>query len=230
MEVNKTSRKLGSIIGIIIIALGVAIIVKANIGIDPWGVFFNAVQLVYMQFKPDFFPNMRFGDSITIVSFVIVMSASFLLKEKIKWLSIIGGVLLGQFVNVWSFILSGLTPFKFDIMLLGLHIDLVSILMLLIGIVILSLGVGLTIHCPFIMTPVDYLMYALDIKIKKVPYGIIRVISDICMTLIGTMIILFLTQDMSQTRVGIGTILMFLITGLVIDIFQRKMKKYFETV
>lgn len=224
---KKTIAQLfGSVIGIIVIAFGVAIIVKASIGIDPWGVFFNAMQTVYMMCKTSFMPAISFGDSITIISIFIVIIASSLAKEKIKWLSIVGGVLLGQFVNVWSSILQ---IFVFPSIKVSLGItdfDIISMCMLFVGIFILSVGVAITIHYPFIMSPVDYLMYALDLKIKRVSYGMIRVISDVSITCVGALIIILTTGDTAMTKVGIGTVVMFLITGLVIDKVQQNIGKY----
>lgn len=222
---NTWKSIIGSVIGIIIIAFGVALIVKASIGIDPWGVFFNAMQMVYMSFKPTFMPAISFGDSITIISFFVVISASLIVKEKIKWLSIVGGILLGQFVNIWSWILQVFLFPKINIIVLGTSIDMMSFLLLIVGILILSFGVAITIYYPAIMSPVDYLMYALDVKIKHISYGVIRVISDITMTSLGALIILLLTHDFGKTRVGIGTVLMFLVTGIVIDKVQKMLGK-----
>lgn len=215
-------------IGIIVIALGVALIVKANIGIDPWGVFFNATQMTYMAFRPEWLPAISFGDSITIISFVIVISASLLIKEKIKWLSIVGGILLGQCVNIWAYLLQFVNIPVIELHLGSISINTVSFVFLVIGILILSFGVAITIHFPFIMTPVDYLMYAIDLKVPQIAYGIIRVISDITMTTIGALLILILTQDFSKTRVGIGTIILFFITGLVIDFIQKRIGQYLK--
>lgn len=228
---NEMSNKiwkqlLGSVLGIAIIAFGVALIVKASLGIDPWGVFFNAMQMIYMTFKLSFMPNISFGDSITIISFFIVIIASMLAKEKIKWLSIIGGVLLGQFVNVWSTVLQFVTFPEFKLSLGIMSVDSVSLFLLITGILILSFGVAITIHYPYIMSPVDYLMYALDLRIHNLSYGVIRVISDVTMTSVGALLAMSLIGDPGKTKVGIGTILMFLITGLVIDKIQKKMGEY----
>lgn len=228
MLMNKKTalQIIGSSGGIIIIALGVAFIVKANIGIDPWGVFFNAMQMLYMGLKPAFLPGIQFGDSITLVSVVVVISASLILREKIKWLSIIGGVLLGQCVNIWLSLLQNVNGPNWVVSFDSFSINIVSILGLCVGIVILSVGVAITIHYPFILSPVDYLMYAIDVKIKHVPYGVIRVISDVIVTLVGACIIFLLTGGVDQTRIGVGTIVMFLVTGLIIDVFQSKMKRF----
>lgn len=224
---KKTIAQLsGSIIGIIVIAFGVAIIVKANIGIDPWGVFFNAMQTTYMMFKTSFMPSISFGDSITIISVFIVIIASILAKEKIKWLSIVGGVLLGQFVNVWSSIIQMFVFPNVKISLGIIDFDIIGMMLLVVGIIILSFGVAITIHYPFIMSPVDYLMYALDLKIKRISYGMIRVISDVSITCVGALIIILTTGDTAMTKVGIGTVVMFLITGLVIDKIQQNIGKY----
>ncbi|MGL4662967.1 MAG: hypothetical protein ACRCV7_04745 [Culicoidibacterales bacterium] len=223
---NTWKSIIGSVIGIIIIAFGVALIVKASIGIDPWGVFFNAMQTVYMSFKLDFMPAISFGDSITIISFFIVISASLIVKEKIKWLSIVGGIILGQFVNIWSLIFQIFYFPQMTVSIFGASIDMVSLFLLVVGILILSFGVAITIYYPAIMSPVDYLMYALDVKIKHISYGVIRVISDITMTSLGALIILLLTHDFGKTRVGIGTVLMFLVTGIIIDKVQKMLGNY----
>lgn len=215
-----------SVIGIAIIAFGVSFIVKASIGIDPWGIFFNAMQMTYMTFKPQFMPSLLFGDSIMIVSCFLVLIASCMLREKIKWLSIIGGVLLGQFVNAWSFFLQYLHVPSAWFSIGGIALDGVNFLLLLIGILILSLGVAITIHFPFILTPVDYLMYALDIKIPFISYGLIRVFSDISISTVGVLMILSLTGDFGKTRIGVGTVVMLLITGLIIDKMQQMVGSY----
>lgn len=223
MELSKktVAQMFGSVVGIIVIAFGVSLVVKASVGIDPWGVFFNAMREVYMTYKLSSMPTLTLGDSITIVNIFIVVISSLLVKEKIKWLSIVGGIVLGQFVNVWSFLLTNITFGQINVELFGSTFNLIGYILLVLGIVVISFGIAITIHFPLVLSPVDYLAYALDKVVSPISYGVLRVISDISIAVLGMVIVLLVTGDFSRTRVGVGTILMFLVTGLVIDKMQQ---------
>lgn len=226
MKRKYVKSTLYSIVGIIIIAFGVAMIVKANVGFDPWGVFFNAMKELYLAVKPSFFPVIQLGDSITIVNVFIVLLASFLVKEKIKWLSIAGGIVLGQFVNVWSAIISPIAFPQYFVVLGPVNLDLVGMIILVISIFILSLGIVVTIYYPTIQTPVDYLAYAIDKVIPAINYGVLRVMSDCIAMCVGIIIVYGVTRDFAMTRVSVGTILMFMITGLVINLVKSITDKF----
>lgn len=200
-----------SLFGVVLLALGLALIVKASIGLDPWGVLFNGALNAYNKMTPEAWHVIKYGDMITILSTLFVFIASFMKKEPIKWLSILSGFFLGQFVNIWlSFIL--------PIPMTSGPLRIESYFVLLLGIVILSMGSTVSLTFSMLMSPVDYLVLAIKDKFPNKDYGMVRIGADTSAVILGSIITLLFTQNISAILIGIGTVIMFFGVGYVINL------------
>ncbi|MGL4663231.1 MAG: YczE/YyaS/YitT family protein [Culicoidibacterales bacterium] len=200
-----------SLIGVITLALGLALIVKAAIGLDPWGILFSGTLSAYNRVTPEAWHIFKYGDMITIVSTLFVFIASFMKKEPIKWLSILSGFVLGQFVNIWLI-------FLLPIPMTSGTFSWLSYLVLALGIVVLSLGSVIALTFSILMSPVDYLVLAIKEKFPKQEYGTVRICADTSAVILGSIITFVFTQNISNIPVGIGTIIMFFGIGYVINL------------
>lgn len=203
-----------SLIGVLFLAFGLATIFIANIGLDPWGVLFSGVLSAYNQVTPSNFHIISYGDMITIASTLFVFIASLMKKEKIKWLSIVSGFFLGQFVKLWIslWILIPLPAFYIG------PLNLISLLVLALGIFTLSLGSTIALNFSMLMTPVDYLILAIKDRFPNREYGPVRIGADTSAVIVGALITLVFTQNIAIVPVGIGTILMFFCVGIVMNL------------
>lgn len=203
-----------SLVGVIFLALGLATIVKAAIGLDPWGVLFFGVLSAYNKVTPLELHFIQYGDMITIVSTIFVLIASLMKKERIKWLSIVSGFFLGQFVNIW-------VALWFSIQIPSVFIgsfNVMSLLILAFGIFTLSLGSTISLNFPMLMTPVDYLILAIKDYFPNREYGPVRIMADTSAVIVGYIITFIFTQNFFTASIGIGTILMFFCVGFVINL------------
>lgn len=200
-----------SLLGIITLALGLAIFVKAAIGLDPWGVLFNGALNAYERVTPPSWHIFKYGDMITILSTLFVFIASFMKKTSVKWLSILSGFFLGQFVNIWLLFLLPL-PLTTGVL------NPISYIILAVGIVILALGSIITLTFSLLMSPVDYLILAIAEKFPNKQYGTVRIFADTSAVILGTIITLCFTQNIHLVLVHIGTVIMFFGTGYVINL------------
>lgn len=211
-----------SLIGIIFIALGLAIFVKAAIGLDPWGVLFNGSLNAYKTLLPKQLHIFQYGDMITLVSTLFVFIASYMKKESIKWLSIISGVVLGQCVNLWVALLGA--PLQTNIF------NPTSYILLILGIVALAVGSVVSLSFPILLSPVDYLILAIKDKFPKVKYGPVRIGADTSAVILGTIITLVFTQQMNLVLVNVGTVIMFFGIGFAINLLLPLITPYLKKI
>lgn len=209
-----------SLIGVILVAFGLAATVRASIGLDPWGVLFNSCLLTYKHFTPE---NLQlkfitYGNMITIISALFVVIASLLRKERLKVLSIISGIFLGTFVNLWIEILGKIT---FPTLFIG-PFNIVAILIVLFGIIVLSFGSSISLQFPILMTPVDYLVLAIKDRFPNQPYGIVRTCIDTSAVILGSIITYLVLFNITLIPLGLGTILNFFLIGYVINFISPR--------
>lgn len=211
----KVKNFLFSSLGIIIVSFGVALVAVVNYGLDPWGVLFNGFALAWNKVSPFGF-NILYGDAITIVSVFTVTIASFILKERWNYLSVIAGIVLGQFVNIFAAILS---VFDFD----GTPVKIIAIF---VAMILIGIGISFTIIFPFFMSPVDYFSIAVD-KLTPTNYGVTRVICDTSAVALGFIVVYALTQNFTESKIGFGTVIMFLLGGIIVNFCLTNMQKIF---
>lgn len=207
-----------SFIGVILVAFGLAATVRGAIGFDPWGVLFNSCLLTYNKFTPQSWHIIAYGNMITIVSAFFVVIASLLRKERLKVLSIISGIFLGTFVQIWISLLLNIT---LPTLLIG-PLNIVSILVVLFGIVVLSFGSSISLQFSMLMTPVDYLVLAIKERFPNHPYGIVRTCIDTSAVILGSIITFLVLFDITLVPLGLGTILNFFLIGYVINFISPR--------
>lgn len=129
-------------IGLLIMALGIVLILKANLGATPWDVL--QVGLYYQL-------GLTIGSWSIIVGFFI-LGVSALINKKIPQIgAFINMILVGVFIDMYLFLPIMQTPSHF----IG------KLLMFLIGIIIMCYGMGFYISANLGAGPRDSLMLAL---------------------------------------------------------------------
>lgn len=215
-----------SLLSIIILAFGLAAIVIASIGFDPWGILFNGALLAYNKITPESLHFLKYGDMITIISTFFVFLVALVKRTKVKWLSILSGIFLGQFVNLWINLWQFITipNIQFGIF------PFTSLLILTIGILALSLGSSIALSFSMLMSPVDYLISTISNTFSNHAYGHIRIIADTSAVIIGVIIVFAFTFSFNQTQVGVGTIILFFAVGYVINLILPSLTKLLSNI
>jgi len=184
------------IIGIFILAFGVNMMVKADIGMNPWSVFQLGLCNIF---------HIPFGLSIQIVGFVLIIFSFLIGKIKPRAGTIVNMILGGFFIDNLFY---PIIPF-----VSGLW---TQIMLMLIGIIITAIGSALYISADLGAGPRDSLMIAIYFITNK-SIGFVRTGLEAIVLLIG-----FLMGG----KVGIGTILFVLLFGAFLQISLKFLKLF----
>jgi len=181
-------RILHLVIGVFLYALGIVLTLKANIGYAPWEVFHVGLALT---------TGITIGLASIIAGVVIVIIVT-VCGEKIGLGTICSMVLTGVFIDL--IIILNIIPLAGNLT--------VSIVMLIIGLLVISIGSYYYIKSAFGAGPRDNLMVVLNRK-TKMPVGFCRSIVELSVTLAGWLL---------GGMVGIGTVISIFAIGLCIQV------------
>lgn len=185
-------RTIKLMIGLMLYGLGVYLGIQANIGLAPWDAFAMGISLQ---------TGLLFGNAAMIVS-LVVLAVDFLLKEKIGFGTILNGILVGKFVDLYDWI--GLFP-KMENFWLG-------IVVLLAGQVVICFASYFYIGAGFGCGPRDSLMVAVAKRLDKLPIGVIRILVE------GTAL---LSGWLLGAKVGLGTVIAVFGIGTLMEYIFR---------
>lgn len=177
--------------GTALTALGVVMMLQANIGLEPWSVFHQGLERT---------AGISFGMASSLTGFLAILAAV-LLGESFGIGTIINIVLCGVLIDVLN--AAALIPPMSSI--------LPSVLMLFAGMVVLAVGTWLYMASELGSGPRDALTVALARKTRR-SVGPCRVVMDCTVTAIG-----FLMGG----KVGIGTVIAAVFVGWIIDLTFR---------
>lgn len=153
------------IVGLLIMAFGIVLIIKADLGASPWDVFHIGL---YKQL------GLTIGSWSIIVGFFILLISALLMKRLPQIGAFLNMLLVGVFIDMYMMIPFFTTPTTLS----G------KIIMLLIGIIVNGYGMGLYISSRAGAGPRDSLMIALtEITKWKVQY--IRSGMEVIVLIIG---------------------------------------------
>ena len=160
--------------GLLVISLSIGFITKASLGTPPISSIPYSLSLI--------FPSLTLGNFTIIYSLLLVLLQLVILgKEADKvslGLQVIISFVFGYFIDFGLMILRDFSP----------EIYWERIACVLIGCFGLAFGVYLQIVADFTMVPGDGFAYALSVRIKRKPYRVVRVCSDVTMIVIAALI------------------------------------------
>lgn len=194
-------RLLFFIFGMLILTMGVALIIRSNLGASAW----DALAVGESQMF-----NLTVGTFVFINGVVLIFINAFLMKRKPEILAAISILIIGALIDFWLLIIFGdLSPQS----LAG------QAAILLFGILSMGIGVAIYLQANFPASPMDTLMVAIHTR-----FGLnlrnSRIISESFALLLA-----FLFRG----AIGVGTIVVTLTLGLVVQffypVFQRALQK-----
>lgn len=188
-------RVLRAIGGLLFFAVGVFLMVQANIGLAPWDVF--SMGLSYHL-------PLSYGQSMVCISLSIVL-LDVLLKEEIGVGTILGAILVGSAVDVYT-ALHLVSPC--DTLLGGL-------LMMTAGLFIMGIGQVIYMGAALSCGPRDALLVALGRRLRKLPIGAVQILLQACALLVGWLL---------GGPVGVGTVVAVFGIGLSMQLVFRVLK------
>jgi uncharacterized protein len=197
---EKAIRWIVFIVGLMVLALGVALTIKAkHLGIGPWDVFHVGLN---KQF------GLTIGSWAIIAGFIIIVISAYLTKTLPKLGTFLNMLLIGLFIDFFMFILPSPT-----------HI-VTQILVFVIGVVILAYGIGLYIAADVGAGPRDNLMLAI---VKKTGWNVSWVRG-------GMEILVLIFGWMLGGPVGIGTLFIALSLGPIVGISLKQSERFVKSM
>lgn len=193
--------------GLLVISLSIGFITKASLGTPPISSIPYSLSLI--------FPSLTLGNFTIIYSLLLVLLQLVILgKEADKvslGLQVIISFVFGYFIDFGLMILGDFSP----------EIYWERIACVLIGCFGLAFGVYLQIVADFTMVPGDGFAYALSVRIKRKPYRVVRVCSDITMIVIAALIGMVAMGTPGGVREG--TVICALLIGTIAGVYFSKL-------
>ncbi|MCH1624240.1 YitT family protein [Fredinandcohnia sp. SECRCQ15] len=193
-------RMLFYVTGLLILAFGISLTIKADIGAGAWDALNVGLSKTI---------GLTVGVWVFIVGFIVLFVNAILLKRMPNFLSLITIFIIGIFIDFWLIIALG-------------HWDpegyVLKFAVLIVGLFIASVGIAIYLQAEFPLSPLDHLMIAISTRFN-VRVGIAKTIGE----LTGLMMAFLFSGP-----IGIGTILVTVLIGPFIQfffpIFERLMK------
>lgn len=194
-------RILFYVIGLIILAFGISLTIKADIGAGAW----DALNVGLSQTI-----GLTVGIWVFLVGFIVLFVNGILLKKMPDFLSLVTIFIIGMFIDFWLLVvLVNWVPEGFGW----------KFLVLLCGLIIASAGIAIYLQAAFPLSPLDHLMIAISTRFN-VRVGVAKTIGELT-----GLVLAFVFHG----PIGVGTILVTLLIGPFIQWFfpkfERLMKK-----
>jgi len=187
-------RFLNMVTGLFLYALGIVLMINANIGYAPWEVFHVGLANTI---------GLSIGVTSIIAGIVIVIIVT-VMGEELGLGTICSMLITGVFIDILFFI--NIIP--------KINNFLVGIIMLITGLFILAIGSYFYIKSAFGVGPRDNLMIVLAKK-TKLPVGLCRGVIELSVTVVGWVL---------GGMVGIGTVISVIAIGFFIQIIFKILK------
>lgn len=193
------------LIGLIVTALGLAVCVRADLGISP------ITTLAYALNRA--FPALSLGTYVFFQHVVFFILTLALLRRGFKPFQLLQlpcSFVFGYFVDVWEMLLRRLT----------LNTYPSRIILLLLGCVIVALGFSLVYTSHVALEANTAFLNALSLRTGK-PYGTLKTITDVIIVIMAAAVALIFLR----TVVGIreGTVIAALIVGPIAGFFNKRL-------
>lgn len=184
------------VIGILILALGVAFTILSNSGTSP----FDAT-LVGLSKKV----GLSVGSWEIIISFIIIFCNSFLQRKRPEFLGLLTAFFTGFGIDLWLFLLSPIIkPESF----------LSEILWLSLGIIGIGLGTAIYLRTKITPSPLDHLMLVIR---ERFELSILYSRTLVYAIFLGIALI-------AGGPIGIGTIITVILGGPILNFFMTPVK------
>ena len=194
-------------VGLLVISLSIGFITKASLGTPPISSIPYSLSLI--------FPSLSLGNFTIIYSLLLVFLQLVILGKKADKVSlglqVVISFVFGYFIDFGMMLLGDFSP----------EIYWERIVCVLIGCFGLAFGVYLQIVADFTMVPGDGFAYALSVRIKKKPYRVVRVCSDVSMIVIAAIIGYIGMGTTGGVREG--TVICALLIGTIAGVYFSKL-------
>lgn len=191
------------LLGLLILAFGVAFSINSQLGVSP----VNSLPYVVCTIT-----GFDIGTCVSGVFFIYVLAQILLLKDKFEWfnlLQILFAFLFGRFVDLAKTVLHNFVPVTyFD-----------QLFMLTVSIILIAFGVSLYMDTKLIYMPMEGMTQAVASKFPKTEFHNLKIILDSCTVIIATLLSFGFTGELYGIREG--TVFCALLVGCAMKPLQK---------
>lgn len=200
---NEQNQNLGSILknsllaafGLFVFGIGVYLSIQANIGVGPWDTFYLGINKA---------TGIQYGTISVTISFIVI-GIDILLKERVGIGMLLDAVIVGKTVDLMNWL--DLVPAQQN-MITGL-------LIMVVAMFIMGFSIYLYMSAGLCCGPRDTLLVAVGKRLPKVPIGLISS---------GIMLVVFILGWLLDGPIGVGTVILVLLQGPVMQFAFHVMK------
>ncbi|MFA6800507.1 MAG: hypothetical protein WCR19_00205 [Acholeplasmataceae bacterium] len=199
------------ILGFLIISIGIVFVINAKLGagsLDAFNYYLTELLGKYSNF-------ITLG-RISILNGTLVMFLAYMIKKDKKiFISFIFLFLVGNFIDISQWAFSFVSVTLYDALI-------ERFILASLGTIIISFGVSMTILTGYQPSPFEALLLVLDEKIHNI--SLTKILID-GTYLIGAFILGFIYKDVFE-QIGIFTIVLTFLTGILVNHFTKKIYKF----
>ena len=186
------------LIGLAINALGIALIIFSTVGAGAWDTV--AIGLNHSW-------GLTIGICTVIIQVLVVLAIGIIERKRLQYESIIAIIIRSIFLDAWIYLVFN-------------HIDLaasweIQWLYFIFGIISMGIGIGIYMEAHFPKSPIDGLMLAIHNRFKW-SINTSRIVVELSGAVIGFIL---------GGPVGLGTLIIALFVGKIIQMTNIKIKK-----
>lgn len=205
-DIKKTGKQIVLLmLGLCIAHLGVTLFIQSNLGADPFNVL---VQGIFRSVPWPGSLNWSHGRTHMMICFIIILVLLIVDKSYVRIGTILCMIFGGPIIDIFTYLLGDYVNGSLPVP--------VRVMMLVAGCVILAGGMTIVIKSEAGTGPNDLVAIVISDKIKK-PFGVIRVLTDICFVVAGFLL---------GGTFGAGTIICSFIVGPVAQMFMPYAEKF----
>lgn len=203
---NLPVRMLMLLTGIFVIAFGVALSIRSNLGTTP----ISSVPYVYNIV----FPAVTVGTFTILLNLLFVVLQLILLRKNFKpylLLQVPVVFIFGWFIDFSLYLLGGAVPGNY----------LVQWVFCIASCVIIAFGVFLQVKANVVMLPGDGLVIALADTLRK-EFGLTKILFDSFLVLVSLITVLIIREGFHGVREG--TVASALLVGFIVQFYQKHIR------
>ncbi len=203
---NLPVRMLMLLTGIFVIAFGVALSIRSNLGTTP----ISSVPYVYNIV----FPAVTVGTFTILLNLLFVVLQIVLLRKNFKpylLLQVPVVFIFGWFIDFSLYLLGGAVPVNY----------LVQWVFCIASCVIIAFGVFLQVKANVVMLPGDGLVIALADTLRK-EFGLTKILFDSFLVLVSLITVLIIREGFHGVREG--TVASALLVGFIVQFYQKHIR------
>ena len=211
MDNKLKKRVLMSVVGVLICGLSVGLFKRATLGVDPFQSLMSGLDAAI---------PISFGTLYVLANMVLILFALLMDRRKIGLATVINMTLLGYIAQYSQELLIKIFPAP------GMPMRL---LLLLIGIVVMCIASAFYFTADLGVSTYDAIALILSEKQNKLPFKVLRIISDLVCVALGILLSLLagFTWKQIGASVGIGTMISAFGMGPLIDFFHHTLARPF---